>query len=192
MPRDLELHEERALFAHYEELRRWNPTLNLIGPGTVDGILDRHFGESFAALPWVQRLEGEALDLGSGAGFPALPLAALVPGLRFTLVESRQRKCAFLRLAARRGALPLECLDVRVSLPLPAALPERLVLVTARALKLPPELLSALGSRLTMEGRILLWVGREEPPLPSDLAIRGELPLEGSEHRRILDVRRSG
>ena len=40
-----------ALFAHYEELRRWSPRLALIGPGTAGEALTRHFGESLAALP---------------------------------------------------------------------------------------------------------------------------------------------
>ncbi len=68
-----------ALFAHYQELARWNRRTNLIGPGTAREILARHYGESLAALPLVPAGAGIArvgLDLGSGAGFPGLVLAA--------------------------------------------------------------------------------------------------------------------
>jgi 16S rRNA (guanine527-N7)-methyltransferase len=184
-----------ALFAHYQELDLWNRKLSLIGPGTAEEILARHYGESLAALPLLPaRLEGVArhgLDLGSGAGFPGLVLAAVRPDLEMTLVEAREKKWAFLSAVSRHAALPCRCLNVRVGVPLPAGLPASLDVVTARALKLEPEVLAALADRLAPGGRILLWAGEAEPDLPPGLSVAGGKKLEGSERRRILVVQRS-
>jgi 16S rRNA (guanine527-N7)-methyltransferase len=180
-----------ALYAHYEELSRWNQRVALIGPGTADEVLARHFGESLAALPLLPPEARVGVDLGSGAGFPGLVLAAARPWLEITLVEARERKWSFLLSAVRKASLPCQCLNVRVGVPLPAGLPETIDFVTARALKLEPDVLQAFADRLGPEGRILLWVGREDPDLPPGLMPHGSLKIEGSERRRILVLRRS-
>ncbi|HEX7181749.1 MAG TPA: RsmG family class I SAM-dependent methyltransferase [Thermoanaerobaculia bacterium] len=179
-----------ALHAHYQELSRWNRRLSLIGPGTAGEILARHYGEALAALPLVPRGARHGLDIGSGAGFPGLVLAAARPGLEMTLAEAREKKWAFLLAAARRASLPCRCLNVRVGVPLPAGLPASLDVVTARALKLEPEVLGALAERLGPDGRILLWIGEEDPDLPPELSPSGTIKLEGSARRRILQLRR--
>lgn len=189
-PEPLEQRAVEALYAHFQELGRWNRRLSLIGPGTADEILSRHYGESLAALPLVPREAGQGVDVGSGAGFPGLVLAAARPGLAMTLVEARERKWSFLLAAARRASLPCRCLNARVSVPLPTGLPETIDVVTARALKLDRQVLGALASRLGTEGRILLWVGEQDPDLPPDLVPAGSVRLEGSERRRILELRR--
>lgn len=181
-----------ALHAHYEELRRWNRRLALIGPGTKDEILARHYGESLAALSLIPRAGGLAVDLGSGAGFPGFPLAAARPDLQMVLVEARQKKASFLLAAARRAALPLRCLDVRVSAPLPAGFPEAPVLITVRALRLSPGLLEELGRRMEPNGRILMWVGAEMPEPSPGLVIARQVSLAGSERRRIVELVRAG
>lgn len=180
-----------ALFAHYQELARWNRRLSLIGPGTLHEIVTRHYGEALAALPLVPTGARTGLDIGSGAGFPGMVLAAARPRLAMTLAEARERKWAFLAAAARRAALPCRCLNVRVGLPLPAGLPESLDLITARALKLEPELLAALAERLNAGGCFLLWVGEDEPDVPPELTPAGSFALPGSRARRILRLRRA-
>jgi len=197
----------RALHLHYRELRRWNPRLALIGPGTVDEVLERHYAESLAALPLLPPAPGVLLDIGSGAGFPGWVLAAARPDLSVTLVEARERKWSFLSTATRKAAsaerspwpsagktdtrpLPIHCLNARVDLPLPEELPGHLDAVTLRALKLEPQALAALGRRLRPAGRFLLWLGAETPALPPNLLPGRELPLAGSERRRILEVLR--
>jgi 16S rRNA (guanine527-N7)-methyltransferase len=179
-----------ALFAHYGELALWNRRTNLIGPGTAGEILARHYGESLAALPLVPAGARRGLDLGSGAGFPGIVLAAALPGLEMTLAEAREKKWAFLAAAARRAALPCRCLDVRVQLPLPTGLPESIDVITSRALRLSPEIWSALAARLDANGRVLLWVGEHDPEMPPELVSCGGLPLAGSDKRRILALRR--
>jgi 16S rRNA (guanine(527)-N(7))-methyltransferase RsmG len=184
-----------ALFTHYQELARWNRRTNLIGPGTAGEILARHFGESLAALPLLPEDARVGLDLGSGAGFPGLVLAAARldpgrPGLEMTLAEARERKWAFLSAAARKASLPCRCLNVRVEVPLPAGLPESIDVITSRALRLDAETWGALAERLAPEGRILLWAGENNPDLPPDLVPCGGVKLAGSERRRILALRR--
>lgn len=180
-----------ALHAHYQELSSWNRRLSLIGPGTLNEVLERHYGESLAALPLIPEDARFGLDIGSGAGFPGLVLAAARPGLEMTLVEARERKWAFLSAAARKAALPCRCLNVRVSVPLPAGLPASLDVVTARALKLEPDVLGALAERLGPQGRILLWVGEEDPAMPASLAPGRSVRIPGSQRRRILELKKT-
>lgn len=188
-PEPLDERVVEALFAHYRELALWNRRTSLIGPGTAGEILSRHYGESLAALPLLPPGSRRGLDLGSGAGFPGLVLAAAVPGLEMSLVEARERKWAFLAAAARKAALPCPCLNVRVHLPLPAGLPESLDVITSRALRLDPETWGALAGRLNAEGRVLIWAGEQDPELPPELTPCGSVPLAGSEKRRILAFR---
>ncbi len=186
----------KALFAHYLELSFWNRRLSLIGRGTIGEILERHYGEALAALPLLpEPSEGavlQGLDAGSGAGFPGMVLAAARPDLEMTLVEAQERKWAFLASAARKASLPCRCLNARVSVPLPADFPASLDLVTTRALKLGPDVLGALGERLSPEGRILLWVGADVPLLPPTLVPGRCIDIPGSWNRRILELRRFG
>lgn len=181
-----------ALYAHLEELRRWNRRLALIGPGTAAEIFARHYGESLAALRLIPDTAGQAVDLGSGAGFPGFPIAAARPNLRMVLVEARERKASFLLAAARRAALPLRCLDVRVAAPLPVGFPESPVLITVRALRLSPDLLATLGRRMDPNGQILIWAGADTPTPPPGLVIARQVPLKGSERRRIVELVRAG
>lgn len=178
-----------AMYAHYQELALWNRRLSLIGPGTADEVVERHFGESLRALPLIPASARQAVDVGSGAGFPGLVLVAAFPRIEMTLVEARERKWAFLLAAARKASLPCRCLNARVQLPLPAGLPERIDLLTTRALKLPPEVLGAFARRLGPEGCVLLWVGEEDPELPPELSPAESVKLPGSDRRRILCLR---
>lgn len=194
-PAPLHARAVEAMYGHYLELQRWSAHLNLIGRGTAREILERHFGESLAALPLLPPAAPATsapralLDVGSGAGFPGLVLAAARPDLAVTLVEARERKWAFLQAAARHAALPCRCLNARVGVPLPAGLPETIGVVTARALKLEPEVLTALARRLEPGGAFLLWLGAEDPPLPPALRPAREVKLTGTERRRILELR---
>jgi 16S rRNA (guanine527-N7)-methyltransferase len=177
---------QNALYAHYQELRRWNPTLSLIGPGTAAEVVERHYGESLAALPLIPPAPAVLVDVGSGAGFPGFVLAATRPHLAVTLVEAQARKWAFLEAACRRAALPCRCLNARVAAPLPAEFPAVIDLVTARAIA--PEALAPLVERLAPSGRILLWT--TGTPELGGLAAGRAIALPGSERRRIVELRR--
>jgi len=91
----------QALQNHYELLLRWNRVLNLTAIDSLEEAVERHYCESlFLAV----HLPPEPLliaDIGSGGGFPGLPVAVLRPDCRVTLIESHQRKAVFLREATR-------------------------------------------------------------------------------------------
>jgi len=175
------------LHRHYTELRRWAPRLALLGPGTFEETVERHFVESLLGLPWVPA-RGAILDVGSGAGFPGLVLAAARPELDVLLVEAKERKWAFLEAVRRAAALSCRCLNATVGGP-DDALPGELDLVTLRALRLPPAVLADLASRLRPGGGVLFWSGKEDPVLPDELVIDAVRPLPG-ERRRLLRARR--
>jgi 16S rRNA (guanine527-N7)-methyltransferase len=178
-----------SLFRHYEELRRWSERLSLVGPGTAAEVLDRHYGESLAALPYLSPdPAGRLIDVGSGAGFPGLVVAAARPSWQVTLIEAQERKWAFLQAAARCAGLSCRCLNARVATLLPPGLPDAYEAVTVRALSLSPELLAVLAERLTPSGRLLLWAGSQEPKLPPGLRVASAAPLAGSRVRRLLVV----
>jgi 16S rRNA (guanine527-N7)-methyltransferase len=92
-----------SIFQHYELLLRWNERMNLttVKPGPETVI--RHYCESlfFAAHLPSKRDRIAVLDLGSGAGFPGIPMAILKPDWLVILVESSQRKAVFLRESSR-------------------------------------------------------------------------------------------
>lgn len=99
------------LEAHLVELEIWAPRLNLVGDGTRKEWLRRHFLDSLrSAGPLVEECGGSIeslVDVGSGAGFPGIPLAALLRPERTLLVEPRQRRSHFLRAVARRCPAPI-------------------------------------------------------------------------------------
>ena len=90
----------KQLYHHYLLLTQWNQKVNLTSIREPTEILERHFGESLflaAKLPDAKTV----VDIGSGAGFPGLPLAVANPTTKVTLVESIAKKAAFLKEAAR-------------------------------------------------------------------------------------------
>jgi 16S rRNA (guanine527-N7)-methyltransferase len=176
------------LFLHYRELRIWNERLSLVGPGTAGEAVERHYGESLAALALLPRGPLRLVDLGSGAGFPGWVLAAARPDLRTTLVESQERKWSFLTLTAQRASLPCEVVNARVGATLPGGFPDEIDRLMVRAVKLSHRQLSALAARMAPEGRFLFWVGGKPLDLPEGWARERALRLAAGE-RRILEVR---
>ncbi len=91
-----------AQFAAYEALLlEWNDRISLTAIRSPRAIRIRHFLDALTCATATGPLDGRALiDVGSGAGFPGLPLKILYPGLRLTLVDSVAKKARFLELAA--------------------------------------------------------------------------------------------
>lgn len=179
-----------ALHAHYSELVRWSPRLDLIGPSAVPEIFERHYVESLAALPLLPQGPARLVDLGSGAGFPGFVLAAVRPDLEVFLVEPRQKKRAFLAAAARRASLSCRCLDARVSANAPPELPGGIDMVTLRALRLDRPALERLLPLLAPRGRILAWAGHEGLDVPEGLCPSRVVPLPASEQRVLREYLR--
>jgi 16S rRNA (guanine527-N7)-methyltransferase len=178
------------LFVHYGELQRWNPVMSLIGPGTEVEVIERHYGESLLALTLFESHWRVVVDVGSGGGFPGIVLACARPDLEVTLVESRGRKCSFLKTVCRKASLSCRCLNARVAEAPVAGLPESIDLFTSRAVKLSRHHLEAAWRGLSPTSGVLLWVGAKEPEFPEGWTKTQELKLPGTRHRRILKIRR--
>ena len=168
------------LYRHWLELVRWAPTTSLIGPGTFGDPIGRHYLESLAGLELLQPLASkplELVDIGSGAGFPGLVLAAAEPRLAVTLVESRSRKATFLRRSARSAGVDCRVVCDRIGTTVPDGLPERIDCVTSRAVRLPEAVWQALRPRFHKQSRVLLWCGPVEPELPLGMVLCQEVPV---------------
>ncbi len=78
------------------ELIRWNENVNLTSIRSPADIELKHFADSLACVKYIPEGATSMIDIGTGAGFPALPIKIVLPGLRVALVESRSKKTAFL------------------------------------------------------------------------------------------------
>lgn len=90
-----------VLFSHYLLFQRWNRVLNLSSIVDFDSVVRRHYCESLFLAAQLPNMPLKIVDIGSGAGFPGIPLAVLRPDCRVCLVESHQRKAVFLKEATR-------------------------------------------------------------------------------------------
>jgi len=145
-----------SLSAHLDLIREWNPFASLVSPRDVGRLVDAHVVDSVSLAPVIVRQRGTGgalLDIGSGGGFPALPLKVLLPGLNVVLVERSGRKAAFLRKAV--AALNLS--DLRV---LHGSFPECAEgetgdVITARAVEKPQAVLADILATLR-QGSVFL------------------------------------
>ena len=115
-----------------ETLTRWQKTINLVGRATLDDVWARHILDSAQLLPLIPDKAETLVDLGSGAGFPGLVMAALAPHLAVTLIEADARKAAFLGEASRRMGLE-KSPAIRIGR-IESVAPVKSDVVTARAL----------------------------------------------------------
>lgn len=90
-----------ALEAHYQLLLQWNRKVNLTSISTLEEIVERHYCESLFLAAQLPAEPLRIADIGSGAGFPGLPVAVYRSDCRVALIESHRRKCVFLREASR-------------------------------------------------------------------------------------------
>lgn len=151
-----------AAFERYlYEIRRVNHVLHVISANDLERIPSRHFYDSLMpALKGVLPTGGVVVDIGSGGGFPGIPLAIFVPGTHFVAVESNQKKCAFLKLARR--ALSLDNLNVcntRVE-QLPERAPDGMFDgAVARAVSSIGQLVEWSGPLLKPGGKLICYKG---------------------------------
>ncbi|HVZ09968.1 16S rRNA (guanine(527)-N(7))-methyltransferase RsmG [Rhodopila sp.] len=133
-------------------LLRWNARLNLIAPRDAPMLWQRHIADSLQLLPLLPADADRGIDLGSGGGFPGLVLAIAGP-IPFDLIESDQRKAAFLRGAILETGARATVHASRIEA---AELPPAR-LITARALAPLPRLLP-LAYRLLAPGGTCLFL----------------------------------
>ena len=106
-----DLNVSRETFSKLEAfadlVRKWNPKINLVSKNSLDDLWQRHILDSVQVFELAEG-EGHWVDLGSGGGFPGIVVAILnqeAQTFQVTMVESDQRKCAFLRTAIRELGL---------------------------------------------------------------------------------------
>jgi 16S rRNA (guanine527-N7)-methyltransferase len=81
---------------YYRELIFWNRQMNLVSERSVEEIAERHFIDSLTALPFVRPECKWIVDLGSGGGFPGIPLKIMLPDMKVLLLDSSRKKISFL------------------------------------------------------------------------------------------------
>jgi len=149
-------------------LLHWNARINLTSIRQPEDIVTRHFGESlFAARQLFPVSNGqpalsppEVIDVGSGAGFPGLPIKLWAPGIHVTLIESNQKKAVFLREVVRALTLTgVDILAVRSDTVRRAA-----DVVTLRAVERFASILPTAATLVRPGGRLAILIG--EPQIP--------------------------
>jgi 16S rRNA (guanine527-N7)-methyltransferase len=184
----LETAQVKALLALMTELGDWNTRVNLTAIREPPEIVDKHLLDSLAVLP---HLRGFLIaDIGSGAGFPGLPLAIANPGRRYTLVESTGKKAGFLRHVVATLALP----NVEIILGRSEALKPRTPFdgVIARALGPLAEFIRMAGHLPGRDGRLLAMKGHrpdgELNALPAGWKVQAvhEIRVPGLDAERCL------
>jgi 16S rRNA (guanine527-N7)-methyltransferase len=147
----------QSILTYIDILLRWNARINLTAIRDPDEIVLRHFGESlFAAQHLLDpRSSPSVADVGSGAGFPGLPLKLWAPQISLTLIESNQKKAIFLREVVRSLALT----NVNIKNVRAESLTETFDLVTLRAVEDFASILPTAANLVAPEGCLGLLIG---------------------------------
>ncbi|HEX8817346.1 MAG TPA: 16S rRNA (guanine(527)-N(7))-methyltransferase RsmG [Terriglobales bacterium] len=150
-----------AVSSYMDLLLRWNARVNLTAIRDPNEMLTRHFGESIFAAQYLfpgsqAAASGHLIDLGSGAGFPGLPIKIWAPELRVTLIESNQKKATFLREVVR--SLKLTGVEVFVGRA-ESYVGDRGDVVTLRAVERFEQALPTAAGLVAPGGRLALLIG---------------------------------
>jgi len=177
-----------AFMVYLSELRKWNRKTNLTAIEDPKEIVVKHFLDSLSLIKILPDGAKTAADIGSGAGFPGIPLKIAVPGLSITSVEPAHKKAAFqrhiIRLLGIEGIRVVEAKVEEV-----AAGPGRFDIILSRAFKDPEGLLPLAGPLLSEGGQVILSLGPsvgEEPPAGWGIARRDGVTLPFSDIKRNL------
>ena len=148
--------QQGALLAHLDLMDEWGARMNLTAIRDREQQLTKHVLDSLSIRPW---LRGERIaDVGSGAGFPGIPLAVVEPARHFALIEATGKKCDFLRYVAAELALAnVEIVQSRAEAYRP---PLRFGTVVARAVGPIADLVRRGGHLVAGGGRLLAMKGR--------------------------------
>ncbi len=171
-------HDAQRLLRLLDELERWNRTYNLTAITKREDMVTHHLLDSLAVQP---DLRGEAIaDVGTGAGFPGLPLAVVNPQRRFTLIDSNGKKVRFVSHVARLLDLTnVEAVHARVESLRP---PRQFDTVIARAFAALPELARKVAPLCGPQTRVLAmkgqWPQQELDALPPGWRVEASRQVE--------------
>src|SRR5271154_1226793 len=147
--------------AYIDLLLRWNEKTALTAVTQPEEILRFHFGESILAASSVPIRHGRLADVGSGAGFPAVPVRMVSENLSVILIESNQKKATFLAEVGRE--LQFNNVEVRRSRMEDVSLRgEPVDFVSARAVRIDHDFLDWSHHSLNLTGSLVLWLGEED------------------------------
>src|SRR6267142_2905834 len=191
----IELDETRlgAISTYIDLLLKWNARINLTAIRDPNEIVQRHFGESLFAAKYVlqQNQPQTAIDLGSGAGFPGVPVAMLAPEVQVTLIESQQKKVTFLKELIH--ALGLK--NVKVFGDRAESYPATADLVMLRAVEKFEQVLPMAVRLTNADGLIALMIGSGQVEsarrVGTDVRWRNEVKIPCSNSRELLIGARS-
>ena len=170
-------------------LLKWNSRVNLTAVRRPEEIVQRHFGESFfvAARLLSPQAEEWIIDLGSGAGFPGIPLAMFAPRATVTLIESNGKKAAFLHEVVRA----LQLRNVTVFKQRAEDYSGSTQLVTMRAVERFTEAKRQAAKLVHPGGRLALMIGagqvKEATAEANGFKWEAPVPIPGG-HSRVLLV----
>jgi 16S rRNA (guanine527-N7)-methyltransferase len=177
-----------AIQKYISVLLRWNEKIALTTITDPPDIVRFHFGESMFGASVVPIKEGRLADVGTGAGFPGLPLKLVLPSLDLVLIESNAKKASFLSECIREVNLTgVEAYRGRFEDI--EAEQNRFDFVTARALGDYSNLLTWSHRQLTLGGSLVLWLGERdaiEMRKTSSFNWRAPVPITGSDRRVLL------
>ena len=180
----LDAHKIGTFSQYGDEIRRVNPALGLISKNDMARIPLRHFLDSLTpALKGILPTGGTMLDIGSGGGFPGIPLAIFLPDTNFVLVESNRKKSAFLRKMRRVLALNNVTVQNDRAESLAETLPGRLYDgAVARAVASIGQLATWCGRVLKPGGKLICYKGphpEEEIDAARNIMKEQDMILEG-------------
>lgn len=167
----------------------WNRKLSLTTVTDPEQILNRHFGESLFGAHAAGISSGSLLDVGSGAGFPALPIAIVSEEIREILLEPNVKKAAFLSEICRTLGLVDRIKILRSRLETYEPDDSAFDFITSRAVRVTSFFLDRCRGLLRPGGKLVLWLGQEDAE--SLLKTEGWLwavpaRIPGSERRQVV------
>lgn len=171
--------EIEQLTRYLELLARWNGRINLTALPLDDfppRTLDRLIMEPLVASAQFRTTPQNWFDFGSGGGSPALPLKILRPASRLTMVESRARKCAFLREVARQLQLPHVLVELTRVEEIVAGAGSADV-ITIRALRLDESIARQAAHLLKPNGSLLAFASAADSPPIAGFSLTASVPL---------------
>ena len=192
----LSVEQINSVFIYLAELKKWNQKINLTAIKDEKDIIIKHLLDSFSFLTGFTPAPGlRLLDMGSGAGFPALPIKIAHPEISIIMVESVKKKASFLRHIIRTLKLTeTEVLDIRTE-ELSDPFLSSCDIVTARAFSIMKSATTAGAPFLKPGGLLVLSRGPEETINEKDFVGAGvalekkiNLTLPHSEYKRVIWV----
>ena len=170
-------------------LLKWNAKINLTAVRREEDIITRHFGESFFAAQYIfaDHPAATAIDFGSGAGFPGLPIAIYSPTTKVTLIESHNKKATFLKEANRLLHLANANVFLGRGEDYPIASHGPADLVTLRAVEKFPQSVLRAAELVAPHGRLALLISQPQiAHAPQSFDWQSPKPVPGSVSRVLL------